>query len=250
MDRAAISAVTHAGVPYANPLSPTTLDAAVETLSLPDGAVALDVGCGDGRLLERLAARHHGQIATVGVEPSPAFAAAARTRVDAVHEMPLAEAPLAPASFDLVACLASSHAFGSWADGLTGMAELARPGGLGLAAEGFWRRPPSAAYLELLGGATADELPDLDGLLAGARAAGWTVDDVQIASDEDWAAYEEALIANGERHLREDADPDLRAWVDAARARWEHADGRDTLGFALLRLRAGGRAGAGRAGRA
>jgi SAM-dependent methyltransferase len=237
VDRATISAVTHAGVPYANPLSPAALDAAVEALELPDGAVALDVGCGDGRLLERIAARHGGRVSTVGVEPSPAFAAAARTRVDVVHELPLVDAPLAPASFDLVACVASSHAFGAWADGLTGMAGLTRPGGFGLAAEGFWRRPPSAAYLELLGGATADELPDLDGLLAGARAAGWTVDDVQVASDDDWAAYEEALIRNGERRLDEDPDPDLRAWVDAARARWEHPDGRDTLGFALLRLR-------------
>jgi cyclopropane fatty-acyl-phospholipid synthase-like methyltransferase len=80
VDRATISAVTHAGVPYANPLSPAALDAAVEALELPDGAVALDVGCGDGRLLERIAARHGGRVSTVGVEPSPAFAAAARRR--------------------------------------------------------------------------------------------------------------------------------------------------------------------------
>ena len=37
-----------------------------------------------------------------------------------------------------------------------------------------------------------------------------------------------------------EGDPGLRAWVDAARARWEHPDGRDTMGFALLTLRRAG----------
>jgi hypothetical protein len=41
--------------------------------------------------------------------------------------------------------------------------------------------------------------------------------------------------------LRQSAgpDPDLRAWVDAARARWEGEGGKDTLGFVLLTLRRG-----------
>ena len=58
-----------------------------------------------------------------------------------------------------------------------------------------------------------------------------------VASDEDWARYEETLIANGEAELAQGDDPALRAWVEAARARWEHPDGKDTLGFALLTLR-------------
>jgi hypothetical protein len=37
--------------------------------------------------------------------------------------------------------------------------------------------------------------------------------------------------------LSENPDPDLRAWVDAARARWKGDGGKDTLGFALLMLR-------------
>ena len=105
-------------------------------------------------------------------------------------------------------------------------------------AEGFWRREPSAGYLEALGGASADELPSgLDGLEAGARAAGWEVLDAAVASDEAWAAYEETLIVNGEAALESEDDPRLREWVEAARTRWEHPDGKDTMGFALLTLR-------------
>ncbi len=237
MDRDAISAVTHRGVPFANPLPEAAIDAAIAALDLPEGGRALDIGCGAGGLLARVA-RHH-RVTTVGIEPSPAWAAAARERLDVVHEARFADVELEPGSFDLVVCLAASHAMGTWDDALRTMAGLARPLGLGLAGEGFWRRHPSAGYLEALGGATADELPDFDGLQAGASDAGWAIARHTIASDADWAAYEETLIANGERELAERPDPDLRAWVDAARARWDHPDGRDTLGFALLTLRRG-----------
>jgi hypothetical protein len=177
---------------------------------------------------------------TEGIEPAPAWALAARERVDIVHEAHFADVTLELGAYDLVCCLASSHAIGRWDAALGGLAALARGGGgLGLVGEGFWRRPPSAGYLEALGGASEDELAGgLAGLEAGARAAGWEVLDVAEASDADWARYEETLIANGEAELAEGEDPSLRAWVDAARARWEHPDGgKDTLGFALLTLR-------------
>jgi SAM-dependent methyltransferase len=206
---------------------------------VPPGGVVRDVGCGAGEALARLKA-HRPDAWTVGIEPSAPFAALARAQVDEVREAPLAEAGLQPGGADAVLCLASSHAIGTWREALGGLRALVRPGGAALVGEGFWRRAPSAGYLEALGGATADELPDRDGLLAGARDAGWAVAAVEEASDADWAAYEEALIANGERELAGGDDPDLRRWVEAARARWEHPDGRDTLGFALLTLRSDG----------
>jgi SAM-dependent methyltransferase len=236
MDRDAISATTHAGLPFANPLAPDAIDAAIAALELPPRAVVLDVGCGAGEALARVKA-HHPEAWTVGIEPAAPFAALARERVDEVHEAPFEDAPLEPGVVQAVLCLASSHALGTWDEALTGLARLVTPGGAGLIGEGFWRRAPSAGYLQALGGATEDELPSRDGLLAGAEAAGWEVVATDDASVADWARYEEGLIANGERALEREDDPDLRRWVDAARARWEHPDGRDTLGFTLLTLR-------------
>ena len=236
MDRDTVSAITHGDLPLANPLAPGDLDAAIAELTLPPGATAIDVGCGNGEVLARVKAAHH--CTTMGIEPSARWADMAHDRVDIVHTAPLEQVAPVEGAWDLAICIASSHAFGNWQDGLRGLRRLVKAGGVGLVGEGFWRREPSASYLGTLGGATADELPDHDGLLDGVRAAGWTVVAERVASDEDWTTYEEALIANGERHLEAEDAPELRGWVERARARWDHPDGHDTMGFSLLTLRA------------
>jgi SAM-dependent methyltransferase len=225
-----LSVITHADRPFANPVSEAAIEAAIAALVLPSGARALDVGCGTGELLARVP-----DVYRVGIEPSARRAAAARERLDEVHEARFDEVALEPGSFDLACCVGASHAIGRWDHALRVLADLARPLGWALVGEGFWRRRPSAGYLDALG-ASEDELPDWDGLEAGAIDAGWALVHHEISSDADWADYEETLLANGERAYAADPDPDLRAWVDAARSRWEHADGRDTFGFALLVL--------------
>lgn len=237
MDRDTISALTHAGVPFANPLDPADIDAAIAALDLPAGARVLDIGCGYGELLVRIKEAHP-DVVTIGIEPAQQWAEAARERgVDEVREALLEDAAPDAEELDLVCCLASSHAIGAWDRALEAMAGWTRPGGLGLVGEGFWARTPSAGYLEVLGGASEEELPSHDRLLAGAAEAGWTVSAEAVAAPEDWARYEETLIANGDRVLAEREDENLRRWVEAARTRWNHSDGRDTLGFSLLTLR-------------
>jgi hypothetical protein len=136
--------------------------------------------------------------------------------------------------FELVVCVASSHALGGFPDALGALRDLLVPGGQLLLGEGYWRRPPSDAYLDALGGATADELPDYAGLMAGAEAAGFTTLFAAVASEQDWDRYEWRLILNAERSGR----PALRERAARARARVTMPGGRDTLGFALVLLAA------------
>jgi methionine biosynthesis protein MetW len=70
--------------------------------ALPPGGRVIDVGCGSGNLLARLAG-HAGHRA--GVELSAAAAVQAARVADEVVNLPLdAELPFAPGSFDVVVC--------------------------------------------------------------------------------------------------------------------------------------------------
>jgi hypothetical protein len=109
---------------------------------------------------------------------------------------------------------------------------LRRLGRTVLYGEGFWRRSPSEEFLSALGGATADELPGLDGLHAAIGDAGFDIAGEWLATEGDWAHYEETLAENAERH----ATPDALAYAHRIRDRRAISGGTDTLGFALLIL--------------
>ena len=110
-----------------------------------------------------------------------------------------------------------------------------------LLGEGYWCQPPSAEYLDALGGASADELPDYSGLMRAAEQAGLTPLHSSVASEADWDRYEWRLILNAERWAA--ANPEdpgaevLRERARHARERMTMPGGRETLGFALVLLR-------------
>lgn len=99
--------------------------------ALPGGSgVVVDVGCGVGRWAERLVALGH---RVVGVEPAPAMAAAARTRLAGaaftLQECRAAQAELPAGSADLVVAMGSlQYADDPWSDVRRAAAWL-RPGG-------------------------------------------------------------------------------------------------------------------------
>jgi SAM-dependent methyltransferase len=93
------------------------------------GARVLDVGCGPGHLLERLA--DHG-LQVTGIDLDPAMVDRARSRLGARAEVAVADVAALPypaGAFDLVVSTMSMH---HWADPRGGLAEIARvlaPGG-------------------------------------------------------------------------------------------------------------------------
>jgi hypothetical protein len=99
--------------------------------------------------------------------------------------------------------------------------------------EGFWRCPPSQSFLDALGGASADELSDLDGLRSAVGDSGFAVLHESIATESDWARYEETLALNAERA----GTPECLAYAKQIRDRRALPGGGDTLGFALMVLR-------------
>ena len=240
MNRARISSITHVGLPFHNPLEPDRVDEMLELLSLGRGDRALDVGCGTGELLIRIAERFG--CGGLGIDDAEIQIAEARRRAqERVYYTGLefmtadaraADLPGAP--FSLTACVGAMHAVGG---DLRRLAELTTPGGHVLIGDGYWRRPPHPEYLVALG-AAEDELPDYAGLIRAGITAGLEPVYAIATSDAEWDRYEWRLIRNGLQFAREQPeDPDaadVREWALRARDRYLAPGGRDTIGFALV----------------
>jgi ubiquinone/menaquinone biosynthesis C-methylase UbiE len=104
-----------------------TVEVAVSRV--PQSANILDVGCGTGLLLCKLAARLPDAVGLLGVDPAPKMvelAKAAASSADPRFRFASGVAehlPVADATFDLVV---STTSFDHWADQLAGLAECAR----------------------------------------------------------------------------------------------------------------------------
>lgn len=232
------SRIAHAGLPFANPMSEAAVEHTLAAMPLPvaPAATIADIGCGNGELLLR-ALRAHPGARGIGFDLDPdaiaearAAAAAAAKSESLRAEFEVRDAAAIDSTFDAVINIAASHVIGGYPTALTRLRSLGRGVVYG---EGFWRTRPSPAFLDALGGATEDELSDLDGLNAAIVAAGFTCLDARLASEDDWAQYEETLAANAERH----GSPESRAYAERIRRRRALPDGTDTLGFALFVLR-------------
>ena len=242
--RERLSAITHGDRPFHDPLDPAVVDEVLDVARLQPGDRALDLGCGPGELLVRLAERTG--CGGLGVDLAAAQIEEARRRAaarapQAGLEFVAGDAGAIEGEFALSACVGSTHALGGLDAALGRMAQLTLAGGHVLVGDGFWAREPTDEYLQALGGASRDELPDFARLVRAGGRHGLTAVHVRVASEADWDRYEWTLIANGERFLAEHADApeadDLRAWVGAARDRITAPGGRGTMGFALVLLR-------------
>ena len=225
------SRVAHAGLPFAHPMSETAVDAAIAALTLPATPSVLDTGCGRGEILLRTL-KTHPSARGLGVDLDADAIAQARHRANGSSaRFEVRDAAAIEGRFDAVINVGSSHAHGGFPGALTALRDLAP---VALYGEGFWQRPPSEAFLAALGDATVDELADLDGLRAAIQDVGYDILHESFASEHDWATYEETLAANAEQH----GTPDTLAYAQRIRHRRALPEGTDTLGFALLVLRA------------
>ena len=153
MDKWKFYAVTHRDHVIMNPLSSEALDEVLNLASIPANARVLDIGCGKGELLIRLA--RLGTKTGIGVELSPYTAREGRERVRSlapkanitIVEEDGATFAAQAESFDVTTCLGASWIFGGHRGTLHALARWTRPGGLVLVAEPFWRIPPPPEYL-------------------------------------------------------------------------------------------------------
>jgi SAM-dependent methyltransferase len=231
MERADYTRVAHTGMPIMNPIPAAKLDEVLALLDLPARGRVVDLGCGKGDLLGRIAARY--EVDAVGIDRDAKLLAEAPPGINVIVA-DIETWNRGRGAFDLVASVGSPAQ-------LSSLAGLVRPGGLALYGDGYWRREPSDEYLEALG-ATRDELADYAGTIRRATELGLTPLYAVTASVDDFDRYEWSWSLNGERYAVEHPDEpgvgEFLDWIRAGRRRYVELGGRDTLGFGLFLFRA------------
>lgn len=238
--------ITHREHVVCNPTSQRALARLVELLRLPRGSRVVDIACGKGEFLIRLAEAY--DVRGTGIDISPHFVIAAETRLEArvpgakvaFTQMDGAEfKPETPHGFTLASCIGASWIFGGHAGTLDALVNLAEPGGWVIAGEPFWLREPPEEYLQAAGLAKDAFGSHASNAEAGERR-GLDLVYTIASSKDDWDNYEGLQwYATAEHARAHPDDPDLPELVErvarnkAAYLRW----GRDTVGWAIYAFR-------------
>jgi SAM-dependent methyltransferase len=246
MDMRKFYDITHREHVICNPTSGEKLGRLVEQLRLPAGARVIDIACGKGEFLIRLAEAY--EVNCLGIDLSPLFVAEARKRLEVrapkaevtFREMDGAEfEPKEPHSYALASCLGASWIYGGHAGTLDALAYMVAPGGWVVTGEPYWLQEPCEEHLKVL------DLPkEAFGTHIGNVEAGEKrgLDLVQtlVSNGDDWDRYQGLQWSASVEHARSHPDdPDLPEIVrrvgdeKAAYLRW----GRDTIGWAIYVFR-------------
>ncbi|MEW1865231.1 methyltransferase [Streptomyces sp. NPDC088194] len=237
---------------FHGPLSEARATRIIDRLAgtAPPGTV-LDIGCGWGAFMLRLLEAVPGATG-IGIDLNAEDTARGRAdaerrglagRVAFVEESGVGTT-LGPA--DLVVCLGAGHALTDQSPpdhiraALDALRGLVTPHGRVLFGEGFWEHPPPPERLAAMWpDATADELPDLAGLVDLAVAAGFRPSWIETASAAEWEDFESAYQSDVEdwlaAHPGHQLAEETRTRLDAHRATWLRGY-RGHLGMAYLTL--------------
>jgi SAM-dependent methyltransferase len=232
VDRADYTRIAHTGMAIMNPIPAAKLDEVVALLDLPPRGRVVDLGCGKGDLLARIARKY--DVDAVGIDRDAQLLAEVPPGINVIVA-DIETWNRGRGAFDLVASVGSPAQ-------LSSLAGLVRAAGLVLYGNGYWRREPSPEYVEALG-ATRDELADYAGTVRRGEELGLTPVYAVTACLDDFDRYEWSWSLNGERYAAAHPDEpgvgDFLEWVRAGRRRYVELGGRDTLGFGLFLFRAG-----------
>ena len=246
MDTLKFYDITHREHVVCNPTSEEKLARLVGLLRLPEDARVVDIACGKGEFLIRLAEAYG--IRGIGIDISPFCIADAQRQLE--MRVPGAEVafkemngsdyrPDEPHSFALASCIGASWVFGGHAATLEALSGIVEPGGWVVVGEPYWLQGPSEDYLEA-SGATRDDFGTHSGNVEAGELRGLDLVHTFVSNEDDWDKYEGLQwYATAEYARSHPDDQDLRELLErvakakAVYLRW----GRDTLGWAIYAFR-------------
>jgi len=238
--------ITHREHMICNPTSEEKLARLVELLRLPTHAQVVDIACGKGEFLIRLAEAYG--VRGVGIDISAFHVADAERTLKArasnagvtFTQMDGADfQPDEPQSLDLASCIGASWVFGGHANTLEALTGMVKPSGWVVVGEPYWRQQPSDECLEAYG-CTREDFGGHHSNSEAGEQRGLDLVHTIVSSQDDWDTYEGLQwFATAEYARAHPDDPDLADLVErvskakADYLRW----GRDTIGWSIYVFR-------------
>jgi len=231
-----------------NPMSREKFERLCKLLRLKRGAHVLDIACGKGEFLIRLAELY--DISGVGVDISPYCIRDClekhRKRVpnSDVNFIEMDGAKYEPESselFDLAMCVGASWVYGDYRGTIQALKKITKPSGLIIVGEPFWLKEPSEDYLKTDGTKKEEFGTHYENVKAG-EEEGLTCIYTLVSNYDEWDHYETLQWWAVNDYIRANPDdPDNPELLEKSSdikeiyLRW----GRETIGWAIYIFRNG-----------
>jgi len=189
--------ITHRKHTLMNPMSPHRFETLCKLLELKPGSRVLDMACGKGEFIVRLA-ELYGASGT-GVDISPYFIkeclAKKERRVPASDlkfiEMDGSEFKPDPSEpYDLAICLGATWIYGDFRRTAHSMGSMVKAGGLVIIGDAFWQGDPPEDYLKETGAKREDFAHDYRDNIDIGEEEGLAPLFNMVSSKDDWDLYE------------------------------------------------------------
>ncbi|MDZ7838418.1 MAG: class I SAM-dependent methyltransferase [Actinomycetota bacterium] len=151
-------AITHKRHVICNPMDKDKIYKLLELLNLEQRATVLDIGCGKGEILIRLAELFN--ISGIGVDISPYFLKDSRREKEGrVPNSDIKFMEMDGANykneenelFDLTMCIGASFAYGGFLNTINSLKKMTKPGGLLVLGEPYLLKELDPEYLKMSG---------------------------------------------------------------------------------------------------
>jgi SAM-dependent methyltransferase len=246
MDRWKYYDIIHQRHSVMNPVDETKLERLYDLLELKPNAGVIDVGCGKGAMLMRLAEKY--DIKGLGIDKSPYCVREAVKRKRQLVpqsdvrflEMDGAQyKPETTESSDLAMCIGATWIYGGYRNTVRALGGMTRPSGFVMVGEPFWRTDPPQEYLQSEG-LSADAFDTHHGNVTTGESEGMRLVFTIVSSQEDWDRSEGLHWSSAAEYaLAHPEDTDLEELLASdskereSYLRWR----RDALGWAIYLFR-------------
>ncbi|MDQ0200324.1 SAM-dependent methyltransferase [Neobacillus ginsengisoli] len=248
MDRNRFSAIAHCNHAFSNPISEEKIMKMIRIVAPKPQDKAIDIGAGKCELLIRLIENY--KMSATAIELYDGAIEEAKKRASnripegsiefIVDDAKQAVEKCEQEGYDFGICIGSTHALGGLETTLQTLKGLVKKNGFIIIGEGYWKQPPSAEYLQALGGADESECKSHAETVKAGEELGLIPLWSYVANEDDWDEYEWLYSLSIENYCHKNSeDPDCEAMLQRIRT-WRQTYlkwGRDTLGFGLYLFR-------------